>query len=69
LDYPILSDPSGEAAAAYGIFNVTRKFSSRTTFVIGKDGKLLAIEAKVNAANHGKDLVEILGKLGVEKSK
>lgn len=68
MDYPILSDPKGEAAAAYGIFNATRKFSSRTTFIIGKDGKLLAIESKVNVADHGKDLVEKLGKLDVEKA-
>jgi hypothetical protein len=29
---------------------------------------LLAIESKVNAADHGKDLVEKLGKLKVEKA-
>lgn len=69
LDYPILSDPTGDVASAYGIFNDARKLSSRVTFIIGQDGKLLAIESKVNAANHGKDLVKKLAELGVEKSK
>jgi peroxiredoxin Q/BCP len=66
LDYPILSDPKGEVASAYGVYNEIRKFSSRTTFIIGKDGKLLAIDRRVDVKNHGQDLVEKLGELGIE---
>ena len=68
LDYPILSDPKGEVASAYGVYNEIRKFSSRTTFIIGKDGKLLAIDRRVDVKNHGQDLVEKLGELGIERS-
>ncbi|MEO2010658.1 MAG: peroxiredoxin family protein [Pirellulaceae bacterium] len=66
VDYPILSDPDGKVATAYGIFGKLRKYSSRTTFIVGKDGKLLSIDRKVDVENHGRDLVEKLGELGVE---
>jgi len=67
LDYPILSDPGKSTAKAYGVVNQTRKFPYRWTYYIGKDGKILHIDQKVNAAQHGQDLVEKLEELGVEK--
>ena len=66
LDYPILSDPSKKVAAAYGVVNAERKVPFRHTYYIGKDGKILHIDRTVNAAAHGKDLVDQLKKLGVE---
>jgi peroxiredoxin Q/BCP len=68
VDYPILSDPTGEAAGAYGIFNAGRKFSSRTTFIIGEDGKILEIISKVSVGSHGADLAKKLEALGVAKA-
>ena len=65
LDYPILSDPDGKVAKAYGIH--TGRFSKRVTFVIGKGGKLLHVDDKVKAGSHGKDVVALLEKLKVEK--
>ncbi|HSG71120.1 MAG TPA: peroxiredoxin [Planctomycetaceae bacterium] len=66
LDYPILSDPGKKVAEAYGVVNAERKVPFRHTYYIGKDGKILHIDREVKAANHGKDLVEQLKKLGVE---
>jgi len=67
LDYPILSDPGKSTAKAYGVVNETRQFPYRWTYYIGPDGKILHIDREVNAANHGKDLVDQLEKLGVKK--
>ncbi len=72
LDYPILCDPKGKNASLFGILNSAGTASSRHTFIIGKDGKILAVigeggEGKVNTENHGKDLTDQLEKLGVAK--
>ena len=68
MDYPILSDEKKEVAKAYGILSA-RGFSGRVTFYIGKDGKILAIDKKVNARNAGADVAKKLGELGVAKAK
>jgi thioredoxin-dependent peroxiredoxin len=67
LDYPILCDPKGKNAELFGVLSSDKSKAGRTTFIIGKDGKILAVEAKVNTETHGKDLAEQLEKLGVEK--
>jgi peroxiredoxin Q/BCP len=67
LDYPILSDPDGKTATAYGIYNPERKAAMRHTFYIGKDGKILAIDTTVKTETHGADVAKKLGELGVEK--
>jgi peroxiredoxin Q/BCP len=68
LDYPILSDPSREAAAAFGVLN-ERNMASRVTFVIGEDGKILAVDDKVNVQSHGSDLAAKLKEVGVSEKK
>lgn len=66
LDYPILSDPTKATAKAYGVLS-PRGFSSRVTFYIGKDGKIMRIDRKVNVSKHGLDIAKNLGSLGVAK--
>jgi len=66
LDYPILSDPTGAVAIAYGIYNPARKAAKRTTFVIGKDRKILHIDSSVKTTSHGVDVAAKLKELGVE---
>lgn len=68
LDFPILCDPKGKNATLFGILSSDGTKAGRTTFIIGKDGKILAVESKVNTETHGKDLAEQLEKLGVDKS-
>ena len=69
LNYPILSDPDGKVAKAYGIYS-KRGFSGRVTFFIGADGKILHIEKKVKVGSHGKQIEETLAKLkeGMKKT-
>lgn len=67
LDYVILSDPDGKVAQAYGIYNADRKLASRVTFIIGKDGKILHVDTKVDVQNHGKDIAAVLESLGIPK--
>jgi peroxiredoxin Q/BCP len=68
-DYPILSDPSGDVARAYGVVNADRKVPFRWTFYIGKDGKIQAIDKEVKTGSHGADIAARLQELGVDKSK
>jgi len=59
-----LSDPSRDVARAYGVLSRSG-YASRTTFYIGADGRILAIDHAVNAASHGRDMVAMLAELGV----
>ena len=65
LDYPILSDPGKAFAKALGVLNPKRGFSQRWTYYIGKNGKILHIEKKVNARAHGDQIAAKLKALGV----
>jgi len=67
LDYPILIDPGGSLAKSMGCCN--GRFSSRWTYYVGKDGKILYIDKKVKAGDHGTDIVAKLSELKIEKKK
>jgi peroxiredoxin Q/BCP len=67
LDYPILSDPEGKNAKMFGVLAEGRNAAARVTFVIGKDGKILAIEDKVKTETHGADLARLLDELEVAR--
>ena len=68
LDYPILSDPSKETAKAFGVLN-ERGMANRWTYYIDKNGKIAAIDQKVDTENHGKDIAAKLKDLGVSEKK
>ncbi len=67
LDYPILCDPDGKNAKMFNVLKPDGKAANRVTIIIGKDGKILAIDDMVKTETHGKDLADQLAKLGVEK--
>jgi thioredoxin-dependent peroxiredoxin len=69
VDYPILSDPDGSVATAYGLYNPEKKAAARWTIYIGKDGKILHIDKSVKTESHGADVAAKLGELGVERKK
>ena len=69
LDYPILSDPEKKVAEAFGVVDSTRPRPQRWTFYIGKDGKILHIDKKVETKSHGKDIGAKLKELRVEEKK
>ncbi len=65
-DYAILSDPDTTVAKAFGVLRPDGK-ANRVTFIIGSDGKILAVDDKVKTETHAKDIAEQLEKLGVPK--
>jgi thioredoxin-dependent peroxiredoxin len=66
VDYPILSDPRGEVARAYGVLGPSG-FPSRTTFFIGRDGHILHVDRRVNPLSHGRDIAAMLGNLQIPR--
>ncbi len=66
-DYPILSDPAGDVAEAYGVRTPIVNVASRWTFYIGKDGRILDIDKKVKSATHGDAVAKRLEELGVPR--
>jgi peroxiredoxin Q/BCP len=44
LTFPLLSDADGKTAQAYGVLMKTRKLAFRTTFAIGRDGRIVYVE-------------------------
>ena len=67
LDYPILCDPNGKNAALFGVLKSTGNAAERVSFIIGKDGNILAVDKENNTKDHGQDLAGQLDKLGVAK--
>jgi peroxiredoxin Q/BCP len=63
-DFPMLSDPAKETAAAYGVLGPTG-LARRWTFYIGPDGRILEIDKAVSTGTAGADLVAKLKQLGV----
>ncbi len=68
-DYPILSDPDKTAAAAYGVLKSEGGVANRWTFYIGKDGKILFVDRKVNVRTAGPAIAPKLGASGATKAK
>jgi len=66
LNFPLLSDPDGSAAAKYGALMEGRPFTRRVTFVIDPKGVLRAIDEEVQVASHGGDVIELVERLEEE---
>ena len=66
VDFPILSDPTKETARAYGVLAASG-MTSRWTFYIGSDGRILAIDKQVHASSHGVDVAKRLEELRVQR--
>ena len=65
-DFPILSDETKEVAKAYRVMSAFG-FPNRHTFYISADGRVLAVDRKVNADTAAEDIVAMLEQLDVEK--
>ncbi|MFE4107497.1 thioredoxin-dependent thiol peroxidase [Almyronema epifaneia] len=69
LPFPLLSDAEGQVASAYGSYGL-KKFMgkaymgiSRSTFIIGPDGRIEKIYRKVKPASHATEVLEDLAAL------
>jgi len=62
LPFPLLSDPNGQTAEAYGsLLNLGLiRFARRHTFIITPDGRIAARFDKVNPASHAQDVARVL---------
>jgi len=62
LTFPLLADPDGKIAKAYGVLRETGR-AARATFLIGKDGTILRTWPKVSITGHADDIVAKLDEL------
>ncbi|MBI5211387.1 MAG: peroxiredoxin [Elusimicrobia bacterium] len=61
LPFPLLSDPDGAIAKAYGAYR--RLFARRMTFIVGADGRIVYVDPAVEPEGHGAALVKVLAGL------
>lgn len=65
-DFPLLSDPGKDVAAAYGVLN-SGGVANRTTFYIDAEGIIVKIDTAVRPETAAEDMAMTLGELGVPK--
>lgn len=65
LPFPLLSDPGGKVARAYGAYFGLGpvRFAKRHTFVIDPDGRIARIYRKVKPATHSDEVVAAVAEL------
>jgi peroxiredoxin Q/BCP len=69
LKFPLLCDVEHKVAEAYGVWGEKSMYGKkymgieRTTFVIGKDGKIAKVFSKVKPAGHAEEVLEALAAL------
>jgi peroxiredoxin Q/BCP len=66
-DFPILADPTGETARAFGVLGKDGKHAKRWTFYISPDGTVQAIDRDVKPATAAADVTRHLDELKVAK--
>jgi peroxiredoxin Q/BCP len=61
FDFPLLSDPDRSVARLFGVKRPGPLFNRRATFVIDRDGRLLAeISSETNMEKHADEALEVL---------
>ena len=63
LNFHLLSDPDGSTAAKYGVLMEGRPYARRVTFIVDDKGIIRHITKKVNLAQHGDQVLEVIAKL------
>lgn len=66
-DFPLLSDEDKSVARAYGVLGLSG-VAKRHTFYIGKDGRVLKIDTKVNPETSAEDMLRNLEELKVDRA-
>ncbi len=61
LPFPLIADTDKSVAKAFGVGGML--FSSRSTFIIGKDGKILYANPKVDPKTHSQEIRAELAKI------
>ena len=64
LQFPLLSDPDGEVAAAYGSYGEKNMFGRtfdgvfRNTYVVDPDGRVAAVHPDVDPEGHAEEILD-----------
>lgn len=66
-NFPVVSDPDGSSARAFGVVGLTGLFAKRWTFYIDAEGVVRHVDRKVNPETAGEDMVRRLEALGFPK--
>ena len=66
-DFPLLSDPDGKVAKAYGVKMPALNIAKRVTIYIDKEGRILKIDNDIQPATSAEDMARTLGELGVAR--
>jgi peroxiredoxin Q/BCP len=56
LEFPLLADTDGSIAESYGVLKPTNN-AERSTFLIGRNGRLLYVWPKVSITGHANDIL------------
>lgn len=65
-DFPLLSDPNGEVADAYGVSFMG--YAKRHTFYVDKSGKIVMIDKNVRPSTSAEDMAKYMKMLNFEKA-
>lgn len=68
LEFPFVSDTERVLGEAYGVFKTPGGSYARDTFVIAKDGMILAAFEKAKAAGHAANILETVQQLRESKA-
>ena len=66
-NFPVVSDPGGKAARAYGALGLAGLYTKRWTFYIDSEGVVRKIDRSVKPGTAGQDVARTLGELGFPK--
>jgi peroxiredoxin Q/BCP len=69
LPFPLLADPTGGTAEAYGVLNnlMGLKLAKRQSFLIGPDGRIAKHYDKVDPKTHSKEVLTDIRQLAADK--
>lgn len=59
IKYPLLADVEKKVAQSYSVLGSDGN-AQRVSFIIGADGKVVAVDRDVNVQNHAKDLLKLI---------
>jgi peroxiredoxin Q/BCP len=62
--HTLLSDPTGDAARAYGVQGFGGLFAKRWTFYVDREGMVRYVDRRVNVETAGQDMARRLADLG-----
>lgn len=65
LQFDLVYDRDGKISQAYGVLKnmFGKKFAARVTFIINNKGEIVKVFNKVNAAEHGREVLEFIRNL------